>query len=78
MLSSLSSFFPSRLHGTASKDLLRSTVNPVEGRSDDEDEPEAPVIASQAGDKPAKIRDGKGPTEVFVLRVGRQGGFVRT
>lgn len=82
MLSSLSSFLPSRLHGTAFKDPPRSTINPVEDQSDYEDGPEAPVISPQAGDKPAKVkdRDGKGPSEVFLLfyvSAGRVDSFRR-
>lgn len=65
MLSSFTSFLPSRLQGAASKDLPRQTVIPDEQSDDEGDRPEPPPL-SQPENKPVKSkdRDGKGPSEV--------------
>lgn len=65
MLSSFTSFLPSRLQGVTSKELPRSIVNPNEDQSDDENEPEA--LAQPENKLKLKDRDGKGPSEVGFL-----------
>jgi len=64
MLSSFTSFLPSRLQGAASKDLPRPVI--PDEQSDDEDDRPEPLLLSQPEIKPVKSkdRDGKGPSEV--------------
>jgi hypothetical protein len=64
MLSSLTSFLPSRLQGA--KELPRPAVIPDEQSDDEGDDADPSTLPSQPDNKPLKSRDrdGKGPSEV--------------